>query len=79
SRHWIITDGEAQVQEVKGEGVVGEQPHLSPGKSYRYSSGTILGTEVGTMQGSYQMVSDDGTRFDALIAPFTLARPHALH
>ncbi len=79
SRHWIITNGESHIQEVKGDGVVGEQPHLPPGKSYRYSSGTILETEVGTMQGSYQMVSDDGQKFDAIIAPFTLARPYALH
>jgi ApaG protein len=67
------------VQEVRGEGVVGEQPHLKPGQGFRYTSGAVLETPVGAMQGSYQMVSDDGERFDATIAPFTLAMPGTLH
>lgn len=79
TRHWVITDANGKVEEVRGPGVVGEHPHLQPGERFEYTSGAILDTPVGTMQGSYQMVSDDGTRFDALIAPFTLARPHALH
>jgi ApaG protein len=79
TRHWIITDANGKVQEVKGEGVVGEQPHLAPGQRYRYSSGAILETPVGAMQGSYRMVSDDGEHFDATIAPFTLAMPGMLH
>ena len=79
SRHWIITDGTGQRQEVKGEGVVGEQPHLAPGESFRYTSGSVLETPVGTMHGSYQMLSDEGQRFDATIAPFTLAVPRVLN
>ena len=79
NRHWVITDGEGRVQEVRGEGVVGEQPHLRPGERYRYTSGTALPTPVGTMQGSYQMVADDGQTFDAAIPAFTLSVPHALH
>ncbi|HLT04288.1 MAG TPA: Co2+/Mg2+ efflux protein ApaG [Pseudomonas sp.] len=78
-RHWIITDGDGQVQEVRGEGVVGEQPYLSPGESHTYTSGTVLATEVGSMHGSYQMLADDGTRFEAPIPPFRLAVPGALH
>lgn len=78
-RHWVITDANGKVQEVRGDGVVGEQPHLSPGQGFRYSSGAILETPVGTMQGSYQMVADDGARFDAPIAPFRLAVPGLLH
>ncbi len=78
-RHWIITDANGKVQEVKGDGVVGEQPHLAPGQGFRYSSGAILETPVGTMEGSYQMVRDDGARFDAPIAPFRLAVPGLLH
>ena len=79
TRHWIITDANGKVQEVDGEGVVGEQPHLVPGQGFRYSSGAILETPVGAMQGSYRMVADDGEQFDAPIAPFTLAMPGVLH
>lgn len=78
-RHWIITDGDGQVQEVRGEGVVGQQPHLRPGESHTYTSGTVLTTEVGSMHGSYQMLADDGSRFDAPIPAFRLAVPGALH
>ena len=79
SRHWIITDAAGRVQEVKGDGVVGEQPHLRPGESFRYSSGAVLETPVGTMQGSYQMLAADGVRFEAPIAAFRLAVPNSLH
>ena len=78
-RHWIITDANGKVQEVNGEGVVGEQPYLQPGEGFRYSSGAILETPVGAMQGSYRMVADDGQHFDAPIAPFRLAMPGLLH
>lgn len=79
TRHWIITDANGKVQEVRGDGVVGEQPHLKPGQGFRYSSGAVLETPVGTMHGSYQMVADDGERFDAPIAPFRLAIPGLLN
>lgn len=79
TRHWIITDANGKVQEVRGEGVVGEQPHLQPGQGFRYSSGAVLETPVGAMQGSYQMLADDGRQFDAPIAPFRLAVPGVLH
>ena len=79
SRHWIITDGDGRVQEVRGAGVIGQQPHIAPGASHTYSSGTVMATQVGTMQGSYQMLAEDGKRFDASIAPFRLAVPGALH
>lgn len=79
SRHWIIRDAEQQVQEVKGLGVVGEQPLLAPGAKFEYTSGAVLATPVGTMRGSYQMVAEDGVRFDAPIAEFTLAMPRVLH
>jgi ApaG protein len=79
TRHWIITDSNGKVQEVRGEGVVGEQPYLKPGQGFRYSSGAVLETPVGAMQGSYQMVSDDGEQFDAPISPFRLAMPGLLH
>lgn len=79
SRHWIITDGDGRVQEVRGAGVVGQQPQIAPGASHTYSSGTVMATQVGTMQGSYQMLAEDGKRFDAAIAPFRLAVPGALH
>jgi len=79
SRHWIITDAENVVQEVKGLGVVGEQPLLQPGESFEYTSGTALATPVGTMQGTYQMVAEDGNKFDAEIPLFTLAMPRVLH
>ena len=79
TRHWVITDGNERVQEVRGVGVVGEQPRLSPGMSFEYTSGTVLETPIGTMQGSYQMLADDGTTFDAEIAPFLLTVPRQLH
>jgi len=79
SRHWVITDANGKVQEVTGDGVVGEQPMLDPGETYRYSSGTVLETPVGAMQGSYRMHADDGFDFDAPIPPFTLAVPGMLH
>jgi len=79
TRHWIITDANGRVQEVRGDGVVGEQPHLAPGQGFRYASGTVLETPVGVMQGSYQMVTDGGDRFDAPIAPFSLAIPGLVH
>ena len=79
SRHWIITDANNKVQEVKGMGVVGEQPHLKPGESFEYTSGSAIATPVGTMRGTYQMVADDGTRFDADIPEFTLSMPRVLH
>ena len=79
SRHWIITDADNHVQEVKGPGVVGEQPRLSPGESFEYTSGTAIATSVGTMRGSYQMIAEDGVAFDAPIPEFTLAVPRVLH
>ena len=79
SRHWIITDARGRVQEVKGEGEVGEQPHLRPGESFRYTSAALIETTVGTMHGSYQMEADDGTAFDADIPAFTLSVPKVLH
>jgi len=79
SRHWIITDGDGKKQEVRGAGVVGEQPHLNPGDQYEYTSGTLLATPVGAMHGSYEMIADDGTHFDAEIPSFTLAVPRTLH
>ncbi len=79
TRHWIITDGDGQVQEVKGDGVIGEQPYLKPGEGFRYTSGTFMNTPVGAMRGSYQMVADDGVHFDAEIPSFTLSVPNVLH
>lgn len=79
SRHWLITDANGEVQEVFGEGVVGQQPYLQPGEDFSYTSGTSLPTPVGTMQGSYQMRSEEGVHFDATIEPFTLSMPHMLH
>jgi ApaG protein len=79
SRHWIITDAEHQVQEVKGAGVVGQQPLLRPGESFEYTSGTHLATPVGTMRGTYQMMAEDGHAFDAKIPLFTLSVPRVLH
>src|ERR1700747_3710621 len=75
TRHWVITDANGKVEEVHGEGVVGEQPYLKPGQEFRYSSGAVLETPVGAMQGSYQMETDDGAQFDAPIEPFPLAIP----
>jgi ApaG protein len=79
NRHWIITDANGKVQEVRGEGVVGEQPQLKPGEIFRYTSGTVLHTPVGSMQGSYDMVDSLGNHFNALIPAFSLARPGSLH
>ena len=79
SRHWIITDAAGEVQEVKGDGVVGEQPLLKPGESFEYTSGAAIATPVGTMRGSYQMVAEDGVEFEAQIPEFTLAMPRVLH
>ena len=79
SRHWVITDADAEVQEVRGLGVVGAQPLLKPGENFEYTSGTALATPVGTMRGSYQMVAEDGTQFDAAIPEFTLSVPRVLH
>jgi ApaG protein len=79
SRHWVITDANGKVQEVSGDGVVGEQPHLNPGEVFRYSSGAVLETPVGAMQGLYRMEADNGIGFDAPIAPFTLAVPGLLN
>jgi ApaG protein len=79
SRHWIITDGNSQIQEVRGLGVIGEQPLLQPGEQFAYTSGCQLDTPVGTMRGSYQMTADDGTQFEAAIDEFTLSIPRVLH
>jgi ApaG protein len=79
SRHWIITDAQGLVQEVRGLGVVGAQPLLQPGESFEYTSGTSIATPVGTMRGSYQMLAQDGTRFEAEIPEFTLSVPRVLH
>ncbi|MDR2839193.1 MAG: Co2+/Mg2+ efflux protein ApaG [Azonexus sp.] len=79
SRHWIITDANQAVQEVRGLGVIGQQPLLQPGESFRYTSGSQLATPVGTMRGSYQMVAADGAQFDAEIPEFALAMPQMLH
>lgn len=79
SRHWVITDANGKVQEVSGDGVVGEQPYLNPGEMFRYSSGAVLETPVGAMQGLYRMEADNGIGFDAPIAPFTLAVPGLLN
>ncbi|MBP6626280.1 MAG: Co2+/Mg2+ efflux protein ApaG [Arenimonas sp.] len=79
SRHWLITDANGKVQEVRGDGVVGEQPRIEPGEHYEYTSGAVLETELGTMRGSYRMLADDGTQFDAAIDAFTLSMPRTLH
>jgi ApaG protein len=79
SRHWIITDAAEHVQEVRGDGVIGEQPNLAPGESFSYTSAAVIETPVGTMHGSYQMVAKDGTEFDAPIAAFRLSIPNMLH
>lgn len=79
TRHWIITDAEENVQEVRGEGVIGQQPVLRPGETFEYTSGCSIATPVGTMKGSYFMQADDGRQFDAPIAEFTLAMPRTLH
>ncbi len=79
TRHWVITDADGKVQEVQGDGVVGEQPHLKPGDGFRYTSGAILDTPVGSMYGTYQMIADDGNEFTANIKPFTLSMPNTIH
>jgi len=79
TRHWIITDANGKEQEVKGEGVVGEQPYLKPGQGFQYTSGTMLETPVGSMRGSYHMHADDGVDFNAEIPAFTLSLPNTLH
>ncbi|HZV98934.1 MAG TPA: Co2+/Mg2+ efflux protein ApaG [Methylophilaceae bacterium] len=79
SRHWVITDANNSVQEVRGLGVVGVQPLLRPGEHFEYTSGAVLNTPVGTMHGSYQMVAEDGKQFDTMIDPFTLSMPRILH
>jgi ApaG protein len=79
SRHWVITDSNGKVQEVHGEGVVGEQPLIRPGESYQYTSGAVIETSIGAMQGSYQMVDEEGDTFDAIIDPFSLSPPRTLH
>ncbi|WP_085441893.1 Co2+/Mg2+ efflux protein ApaG [Magnetofaba australis] len=79
TRHWIITDGNGLTQEVRGPGVVGEQPRLEPGESFQYTSGTPLSTPMGSMRGSYRMISDEGIEFDAEIKPFGLLGPATLH
>lgn len=80
SRHWIITNGDTMdTQEVKGQGVIGQQPQIQPGESYTYTSGTVMEAPVGTMHGSYHMVKPDGTQFDVDIEPFMLAAPGSLH
>jgi ApaG protein len=79
SRHWIITDAQGLVQEVRGLGVIGEQPLLQPGESFEYTSSASIATAVGTMRGAYQMVAEDGTRFEATIPEFTLSVPRVLH
>lgn len=79
SRHWLITDDDGNVQEVRGPGVVGLHPYLRPGESFRYTSGTQLPTPVGSMRGSYQMMADDGTAFEAEIPAFFLSAPRTLH
>jgi len=79
SRHWVITDSEGKVQEVRGDGVVGAQPVLQPGAHFEYTSGCVLGTPRGTMQGTYHLVRNGGSEFDATIAPFDLAMPHSIN
>lgn len=79
SRHWIITDAHNHVQEVRGQGVVGEQPLLGPNQSFEYTSGTVLSTQVGTMRGSYRMHAGDGAQFDVGIPQFVLSVPRVLH
>lgn len=79
TRHWVIRDANGKVQEVQGDGVVGEQPHLKPGEGFQYTSGTMLETSMGTMGGSYMMVTDEGHEFKAPIADFLLSTPRTLH
>lgn len=79
TRHWVITDADGEIQEVRGDGVVGEQPYLKPGEGFQYTSGTLMNTPTGSMSGSYQMLADDGNEFDAPIPEFFLIAPSTLH
>lgn len=79
ARHWIVTDSDGECSEVRGDGVIGEQPWMQPGGDYEYTSGAVLKTALGTMHGSYQMIADDGTQFDAAIPAFVLSTPRTLH
>lgn len=79
TRHWVITDGSGRIEEVRGPGVVGKQPTLQPGESFEYTSGCPLPTPFGVMEGTYQMITESGERFDAKIAPFTLSEPYTVH
>lgn len=79
TRHWVITDANGKVQEVRGEGVVGQQPHLEPGEGFRYTSAAMIETPVGSMHGAYSLLADDGMEFEAEIPPFSLAVPNTLH
>jgi ApaG protein len=79
TRHWVITDANGHIEEVRGDGVVGEQPHLKPGEGFQYTSGAVLKTPIGTMSGSYQMMADNGNNFDADIPEFILSSPRTLH
>ena len=79
TRHWVITDANGHIEEVRGDGVVGEQPYLKPGEGFQYTSGAVLKTPVGTMSGSYRMVTDNGSNFDADIPEFILSSPRTLH
>ncbi len=79
SRHWVITDSNQKTQEIRGDGVVGEQPRLGPGATFHYTSGTVLETPFGTMRGSYRMLAEDGTEFEAPIKEFILTAPRTLH
>ena len=79
TRRWLIKNESGETEEVIGEGVIGQQPHLSPGETFKYSSGAVISTETGTMKGSYGMISDQGQRFDAIIPEFTLSEPYTLH
>jgi len=79
NRYWRITDANNKIQEVRGEGVIGQQPHLKCGESFQYTSGTMIGTKFGTMEGNYEMITDAGDTFEALIPTFVLAQPNALH
>ena len=79
TRHWVITDANGHIEEVRGNGVVGEQPYLKPGEGFQYTSGAVLKTPVGTMSGSYRMVTDNGSNFDADIPEFILSSPRTLH
>lgn len=78
-RHWLITDANCRVQEVRGDGVIGEQPHIMPGESFQYTSAAVLETPVGCMQGTYEMIADDGVDFDVQIPVFNLSMPNTLH